>query len=204
MLEEKTELPQTYISNVFTDDLLEIDESIGMNLNGHPSSTTRLNPTSGSERRFAGANNNYVAISRLPEAQTSTKASHLTKLRNKLGMKKPAKEVKTRELPLYEVILPHEEIAQQWIGPLWPSMDDQLRKLDASSSSINCAGVAWKRQPANVQHIQTDPRVDQPPQPELTTTTASQSAENSGGGRKTETSITTPSQSTVADSTKFA
>ncbi|KAJ7065716.1 hypothetical protein C8F01DRAFT_1126466 [Mycena amicta] len=189
----------TYIPNVFTDDVLDIDESIGFNIQGESDGITRLN-----DPEQPPTADNYIAVGRLPEAKPSPKG--LAKMLNKLNMKKPT--VETRELPFYEVVLPSDAVAKQLSGPLWPSMSEQLQKLDPNSAR-NTFGrrrttvpLAWKRATANVQNINTE--MDETPEAGATTTSPSQTAESIGDSNTTETKITTPPSSTVTVAKKAA
>ncbi|KAJ7056392.1 hypothetical protein C8F01DRAFT_1311299 [Mycena amicta] len=143
----------TYVPNVFTDNALETYESVRLDLHGDSDMISRLPPET--EPNTIAADN-YVAIARLPMAGTMVKKSIFAKLKETLKLDKSAKE-KTHKLPLYEVILPREAISQQWMGPLWPSMNSQLQKMDSSSKKGSHIWVAWQQQPVKVHHIQQDP-----------------------------------------------
>ncbi|KAJ7073075.1 hypothetical protein C8F01DRAFT_1300980, partial [Mycena amicta] len=197
----------TYVPNVFTENAQETYESVQLDLHGDSDmislfeeliNKTGLEPLKTEPRTIA---DNYVAIARLPMAGTIVKQSRFTRFMEKLKLKKSVKEEKTHKLPLYEVILPREAITRQWMGPLWPSMNSQLQKLDSSSNEDSHNWVAWEQQPAKIHHIQRDPpaaRPNQPPVDSSVATTVQTAGTSKADDRKTTgTNITTPDGSAI-------
>ncbi|KAJ7050096.1 hypothetical protein C8F01DRAFT_1179878 [Mycena amicta] len=185
----------TYIPNVFTDNALEIDKTIGLDLTSNSNKVTRLVSPLGETQNTL----NYVGVARLPSA-AQTKHTRLQRLLRKLHLRKQADAGHIRELPVYDVVLPDEAEAQQWIGPLWPSMDQQFRKLE-SGAAARYGKVAWKRQMADVQQHRMHaepPRWSNRQDAESSVATTSQSAYRSGRERTTTTDITTPADSASA------
>ncbi|KAJ7229809.1 hypothetical protein GGX14DRAFT_409449 [Mycena pura] len=188
----------TYIPNAFTDDVLELDESIQLDLRGDADKITRL-LTSPPDAQDGKDGNNYLAVARLTGVEDddgNRRLSLFKKVFSKFRRPQPAMP-KLLELPLYEVIIPGERLAREWMSPLWPSMDKELRQPELPGGATHCRMIAWNRKRADVQNIYTDLPVSATPstQPGASASTVqsiSQGAESPGIGRSVDTHITTP------------
>ncbi|KAJ7229827.1 hypothetical protein GGX14DRAFT_581387 [Mycena pura] len=188
----------TYIPNAFTDDVLELDESIQLDLRGDADKITRLLTSPPDAQDEKG--NNYLAVARLTGVEDddgNRRLSLFKKVFSQFRRPQPAMP-KLLELPLYEVIIPGERSAREWMSPLWPSMDKELRQPELPGGATHCRTIAWNRKPADVQNIYTELSATPATQPGASASTVqsiSQGAESSGIGRSVDTHITTPADS---------
>ncbi|KAJ7059446.1 hypothetical protein C8F01DRAFT_1144682 [Mycena amicta] len=184
-------ITSTYIPNVFTETQLKIDESLGLDFDGTSDAITRR--VSASEGQPEEVQN-YIGLARrvpVPAITLLKERSLLKPIRLVRSKRAPAAAVPPVRLPYFDIVLPKEEPAYALGASMWPSMEEQLKKIDNNT-------LGWERKEADVRNISTKP--DRQPavaHAGSSTDTSNPTESSSVGGATATTNITTASERTA-------